>query len=115
MTKASKTWAWLALLLTPLLVLINLSIVDNLITPACEERSIFLLLTVSIFSLALSLLFTCMAWNQWQKFDILPVPENDALASKSFLPAIASVVGLMSTLIIAAQWFPQWILSPCFA
>ena len=116
MAKTSEIWTWLALVITPTLVLINLTIVYALVVPACEDQSSFALHAVAIGSLALSLLLTFMAWQQWQKYSILPThPEDDADVRKSFLPAVASMAGLLSTLVIAAQWLPQWILSPCFA
>lgn len=116
MAKTSEIWTWLALVITPTLVLINLTIVYALVVPACEDQSSFILHAVSMGSLALSLLLTFMAWQQWQKYSILPThPEGDADVRKTFLPAVASMTGLLSTLVIAAQWLPQWILSPCYA
>lgn len=116
MAKTSEIWTWLALVITPILALTNLTIAYALVTPACEDQSSLMLHAVAIGSLALSLLLTFMAWQQWQKYSILPThPEDDADVRKSFLPAVASMAGLLSTLVIAAQWLPQWILSPCFA
>lgn len=116
MAKTSEIWIWLALVITPLLALTNLTIVYALVIPACENQSSLTLHAVSVGSLALGLLLTFMAWQQWQKYSILPShPEDDADVRKNFLPAIASMTGLLSTLVIAAQWIPQWVLSPCFA
>lgn len=109
-------WVWLALLVAPLLTLLNLTVVYALVATACEEQNILPLHVISVASLLLALLFTFMAWHQWQQTDALPaIPEDDASTRRSFLPAVASISGLLSTLVIAAQWIPQWILSPCFA
>jgi hypothetical protein len=29
------------------------------------------------------------------------------------MSAVAGMVGLLSCLVVIAQWFPQWVLSPC--
>lgn len=112
----NKTWIWLALLGAPMLTLLNLSIVYALVAPACAEQNTLPLHLVSAISLLLCLLFTFMAWQQWQQYGVLPeVAEDDASARKSFLPVVAVISGLLSALVIAAQWVPQWVLSPCFA
>src|SRR5690606_8687603 len=100
MVKTSELWVWLALVITPILALTNLAIVYALVSPACEDQSSAVLHAVSIGSLALSLLLTIMAWRQWQKYSILPSrPEDDADARKKFLPAVASMAGLLTTLV----------------
>jgi hypothetical protein len=109
-------WVWLALLVAPLLTLLNLTVVYALVTPACQEQNTLPLHLFSMASLLLALLFTFMAWHQWQQTDMLPkVPEDDASVRHSFLPAVASISGLLSSLVIAAQWIPQWVLSPCLS
>lgn len=116
MAQTTRMWSWLALLGSPSLTLINLSITYALASPACASQSTLFLHAVSIGSLGLSLLFTFMAWHGWQKYHS-PAPEfeDDEAVQRSFLPAVAAMAGLFSTLVIAAQWLPQWILSPCFA
>jgi len=104
---------WLALLVAPLLALLNLTIVYALVVPACEGQNTLSLHLVSACSLLLSLLFTFMAWQHWQ--DSPNTAEDDVPVRQSFLPAVAAVSGLLSSLVIAAQWIPQWVLSPCFA
>ncbi|HYG32256.1 MAG TPA: hypothetical protein VD810_04630 [Methylophilaceae bacterium] len=113
---------WLALLVAPLLALMNLTVVYALVVSACEAQTTMPLHLVSACSLLLSLLFTFMAWHQWQQHAGHQVSskeedtaEDDAPVRQSFLPAVAATSGLLSSLVIAAQWIPQWILSPCFA
>lgn len=116
MASTGKSSIWLALLVTPSLALLNLFVAYTLVGPACEGQNPLLLHILSIGSLAICLLLTFLAWNHWQKYAILPThPEDDASARKSFLPAVAAMAGLLSSFVIAAQWLPQWILSPCFA
>ena len=116
MAQTAKISSWLALLGSPPLALINLTITYALTTPACEEQSTVFLHSISIGSLLVSLLFTFMAWQGWQKYhNAAPEFEDDEAVQRSFLPAVSAMTGLFSTLVIAAQWLPQWILSPCFA
>jgi uncharacterized membrane protein len=108
-------WIWLALLAAPLLVLLNLTIIYALVVPACADQNTLPLHVFSVASLLLCLLFTFMAWRQWQQLDTPAVADDDASVRQNFLPAVASISGLLSSLVIAAQWIPQWVLSPCFA
>ncbi|HYD34093.1 MAG TPA: hypothetical protein VEA39_05930 [Methylophilaceae bacterium] len=116
MAGTAKIRSWLALLGSPLLALTNLSFSYALATPSCEAQNIVILHSVSILSLLLSLLFTFIAWQTWrQHHQPNPEFEDDEGVQRSFLPAVAAMTGLFFTLVIAAQWLPQWILSPCYA
>jgi hypothetical protein len=43
-----------------------------------------------------------------------PACASDAAPDCSpFLALVATMVGALSCLVVLAQWFPQWILSPC--
>jgi hypothetical protein len=99
-----------------MLALLNLFVIYGLVVPACAGQSTLPLHLFSATSLLLSLLFTFMAWTQWQQQARLPaIAEDDASVRRSFLPVVASISGLLFSLVIAAQWIPQWVLSPCFA
>lgn len=112
----SKASIWLALLVAPSLALLNLSVVYALVVPACEGQNTLPLHIFSVATLLLCLLFTFMAWHQWRQHAASPdAPEDDAPVRKDFLSAVAALTGLLSALVIVAQWIPQWVLSPCFA
>jgi heme/copper-type cytochrome/quinol oxidase subunit 3 len=112
----SKASIWLALLVAPTLALLNLSVVYALVVPACEEQNTLPLHVFSVMSLLLCLLFTLMAWRQWRQHPAsADAPEDDAAVRKNFLSAIAALAGLLSSVVIIAQWIPQWVLSPCLA
>jgi len=103
---------WPALILSPTLALANLSIVYALVTPSCGRQSTGAMHWVTVLSLLLSLLFTFIAWRNQRQ---LAPPQSDAAPGRPhFVAMVATMVGLLSSLVIFAIWLPQWILSPCF-
>jgi hypothetical protein len=106
---------WPALLLAPTLALANLAITYALTTPACSRQSQLSPNLVSAVILLVCLVFTAQAWRNWIAIgagdDALP---SDAAPARSrFVALVAGMVGALSCLAVLAQWFPQWILSPC--
>jgi len=112
MNKAYLSWP--ALLLCPSIALGNLIITFALVTPACASQQHVWLHTVTLVSLALSLVFTLLAVYAR---GLNPSPENiasDASTSRpNFLAALSLWSGIFFTMTIAAQWLGQWLLSPC--
>ena len=39
----------------------------------------------------------------------------NAKADRHFVTALATASGAFSTLVIAALWYPTWVIAPCFA
>jgi hypothetical protein len=106
---------WPALLLAPFLALSNLSITYALATPECSHQSDVAMNLVSVAILIICLLFTFQAWRNWlaQGGGETP-PRADAAGLRGrFISAVAGMVGMLSCLVVIAQWFPQWVLSPC--
>jgi len=104
---------WPAMLLSPFLALANLSITYALVTPQCRQQTEIALHMVALVSLVSTLIFTWMAWREWQSQPHLHLAEDDAPKRHSFLAAVAMMAGAFSCLVILAQWIPQWVLSPC--
>jgi hypothetical protein len=106
---------WPALLLAPSLALTNLSITYALATPECSRQSDVAMNLVSVAILAICLWFTFQAWRNWlAQGGGNPPPREDAAALNGrFISAVAGMVGMLSCLVVVAQWFPQWVLSPC--
>jgi hypothetical protein len=103
---------WPALILSPTLALANLSIVYALVTPSCSRQSTGAMHWVTVLSLLLSLLFTFIAWRNQRQ--LAAPPQSDAAPGRPhFVAMVATMVGLLSSLVIFAIWLPQWILSPC--
>jgi membrane protein implicated in regulation of membrane protease activity len=95
--------SWLALLATPSLVLAVLSINYALVTPACERQSGIELHVVAGTGLLLSLLLTMLARRNARQYD---QNGNIEEARRRFVARVATLVGLLSSLAIVAQWLP---------
>jgi hypothetical protein len=97
-TQAATFWGWAALLGTPVLALTNLSASYALVAPACAHQQIGILHGLAAFCLVLSAIVTL---------------GSARAAGTSFLALIGALTGTLLTLVIAAQWVPVWMLSPC--
>ena len=110
--------SWPALLLGPVLALAEQSIVYALSTPTCQSQREAWLHGVPLVFMAVTLLFTAMAWGEARRLrrDGLGAPHADAdtrALRRYFVACAATGVGALSTLAIVAMWIPQWVLSPC--
>jgi hypothetical protein len=106
---------WPALLIAPSLALTNLSITYALATPECSRQSDVSMNIVSAVILGICVILTFIAWRNWlaQGGGQAPTRQDDAALRGRFMSAVAGMVGLLSCLVVLAQWFPQWVLSPC--
>jgi hypothetical protein len=110
---------WPALLAAPALALTNLSVTYALMTPSCARQSMLAPnLASAVFLLACAWM-TRGAWRNWRagKADQGPAAsDSDRVPARPpFLALVATMVGVFSCLAVLAQWFPQWVLSPCAA
>ena len=110
--------SWPALLLAPLLTLAEQSIAYALATPACQAQREPWLHAVPLGFLALTLMFTAMAWVESRRLQLdgMDRPHVDAdrfVLRRYFVARVAVGVGALSSLVIVAMWIPQWVLSPC--
>jgi len=111
---------WPALLLSPLLALAEQSIVYALSTPACQTQRDHWLQVIPPCFAVLTLLLTVMAGLEARRLRQAganqPHVDADTPAVRRFFVASLGVwCGALSTLVIAALWIPQWLLSPCAA
>ena len=109
---------WPALLGAPSLALTSLSITYALVSPSCALQTTLLLHAVSALSLLLCAVFTWAAWRNWKTAPLPYVPggdapDDDSARRPAFIALVSWLVGALSCLTLLAQWFPQWILSPC--
>ena len=103
---------WPALLLAPSLALASQSIIYALVTPSCKGQSTLALHAVSAVTLLVCAAFTWIAGHNW-KTAPEPQPDDAAARRPAFIAMVSCLVGALSCLVIAAMWFPQWVLSPC--
>lgn len=106
---------WPALILAPSLALTNLALTYALVTPSCSRQSPVALNVVSALILIVCAFFTLQAWRNWMAEGRVDddVPRDAARLRPRFVALVASMVGALSCLVVLAQWFPQWVLSPC--
>ena len=104
--------SWPALLLSPLLLLGAQSLAYALSTPSCARQNEALLMASLSGCLLLSLVFTLMAWLRSRR--LAPALREDASAERPhFVALVATGVGALSSLVIAALWIGPLVLSPC--
>lgn len=110
---------WLALLVAPLLILLDLTLAYAMVTPTCARQQEEVLHLVSLGFLTLSVLLTVLAAIEARRLRSamasVHVDGDQADNRRYFLARVATWVGALSSLVIAARWIPQWVLSPCFA
>lgn len=114
-----NAWAlmtWPALLLAPMLALLQQSATFALVTPSCSEQTVTTLHGVAAASVALVVLFTLLAALAWWMAVQPPREGDDDIARRSrrrFLSRMATLNGALSVLTAVAMWVPIWMLSPC--
>ena len=111
-------FTWLALLVAPSLVLIDLTIAYAMVTPTCARQHEQMLHLISATFLAASLLLTLLAAVESRRVQVAKaahVDADDAANRQYFIAQVAVWTAALSSLVIAARWIPQWVLSPCFA
>jgi hypothetical protein len=109
---------WPALLAAPSLALAHLSVSYALVTPSCAAQHSNWLHLSSVVFLAVAVASTAMAFVEARGRARRSVPEatmDSDLAEVRpwFIASVATLVGLLSSLVIIGIWIPQWLLSPC--
>jgi len=113
---------WPALLVAPSLALAHLSTAFALVTPLCGAQKEVLLHPLSAASLVIALALTLIAWRAWRRtVGGVDLPGSGVTASESieqrarasFLALVGTLVGALSTLVIAAMWLPVLVLPAC--
>jgi hypothetical protein len=103
---------WPAILLAPSLAFVNLAVTYALVLPSCERQHVFALHAVAALSLLAALACTWPSWRNWRA--LRGVEQGAAGEQRAlFLAQVGTMVGLLSALVIAAQWLPQWMVRTC--
>ena len=105
---------WVALLVAPLLALTDQSVAYATVDWACGNQSVIVLHAIHLVFLIAALAATLAAWQFWRA---TPSARTDGalFARRRFLAGLATASGALSSLVIAAMWFPTWVLAPCIS
>jgi len=116
--RASRTW--LALLAVPAFALLCQTLAYAAVPHACTMQTMLLLHALSIAALLGCLAPTLLAAREWRRLRNGAQPgatlDSDAAAPavrQRFAAALATGMGALFTLLVAAQWFAAWVLPPC--
>jgi hypothetical protein len=104
---------WLGLLVSPLLALSDQSVAYALSGWACAHQQPYATHAAHAVFLAAVLASTFLAWGLWRD-TLASAGTGDPVAGRHFLAGLATASGALSALVIAAMWYPTWILSPCY-
>ena len=103
---------WFALLVAPLLALADQSVAYATTGWACAHQQSIAVHGVHFVFLVCVIAATVMAWRLWRA---RAPGAGESAARRHFLAGLATASGALSVLLIAAMWYPSWVLSPCFA
>jgi hypothetical protein len=100
-----------AMLAGPAAVALNIGAGYALVKWACATGHTYVLTTIALFMLALSL---CGAWVGWACRARAASACGNAIADRSYFVASVGVgLSLLSALVIVMQAYPHFVLSPC--
>ena len=103
-------WNWLALVGTPLVSLAVLATGFASVSPSCAHQSTAWLHALHGAGVLVGLGLSVGAWRARGRN---LGRGADAQARRDFVNAMALPVGLLFTLVMLAEWFTAWVLSPC--
>jgi lysylphosphatidylglycerol synthetase-like protein (DUF2156 family) len=106
---------WPAMLLAPSIALANAGVAYALTSPSCADQDTSTLHVLTICSLLACLLVTFGAALNWQQARSLAgAGEAPDQSRRRFLSQVATLCGLLSSLVVLAEWLPIWMVSPCY-
>ena len=105
---------WFALLVTPILALADQSVALATVRWACANQYVLAIHAIHATFLVVTIVATLGA--AWVLIGTARTRNADAYsARRHFVTALATASGAFSTLVIAALWYPTWVIAPCFA
>jgi uncharacterized membrane protein len=107
-------WLWAGVLLAPLAFLSHLQVNYTLTQKLCPGGRTLPLHVMTLVFLLITALGCLIAWRSWRRVGKgLPDDAEDKQTRVRFLAVVGMMLGLLSFLIIIAQWIPQFIFDPC--
>jgi hypothetical protein len=103
---------WLALLIAPVLMLADQSVAFAATGWACAHQNGIAMHAIHFLFLAAATVSALAAAGQWRS-TANPAPGDSAAVRRHFVAGLATASASFSALVIAAMWYPNWLLSPC--
>lgn len=115
--RAARPRGWPGLLVTPLLALAMLSVGHALVTPSCGWDSTLALHLAFAAATIAATTCTALSWRAWRHAGGRPADgggdDGRLPARHRFVALVGTVLGGYFSLVIVAQWFSVWMMSPC--
>lgn len=103
---------WFALLAVPVLALVDQSVSYVATLWACTHQNSLVVHAVHAPFLAAAVIGVWLAWQAWRRSEPMKV-ENETLARRHFVAALATGAAALSVLAILAMWGVTWVLRAC--
>ena len=104
---------WPALLVAPLLALLDQAIAYATAGWECARQGTVAMQGVHAFFLVAALACTFIAWQRWRE-TITAADHGSPAEVRHFLAGVATASGAFSSLVIFALWIPTWMVSACW-
>jgi hypothetical protein len=103
---------WYALLVAPVLALIDQAVALSMTGWACRGQHALALHVVHVAFALVTAPAIALAWTQWRR-TTRGAKASEIDARHHFLAGMAIGVAALSLLVIITMWFPTWVLSSC--
>lgn len=106
---------WAGVLVGPTAVLIQLSINYALVMWACGTGNTWVLHLVSLLALLLTAATGIVAAVNWYRLATSAEPEDSAgpIPRSRFMAVLGTLLSVLMSLVIIAQWVPVFLYNPC--
>ncbi len=105
---------WPGLFIAPIVFMIQLAVLYALVPWACSAQSRTVLHALAAIALAIGAGATVYAARRWRVVAKAPGSDDASPASRDLFLAVAGTfLSALFTLGIAAQWFTQFVVTPC--
>ncbi|MGE5104405.1 MAG: hypothetical protein ACM3NZ_06655 [Betaproteobacteria bacterium] len=103
---------WFALLVVPVLVLVDQSLAYVTSGWACAHQNTLAVHGVHLPFLLAAAVGTVAAWQGWRRSSPMK-RENETLARRHFLAGLATGAAALCVVVITAMWAVTWVLRSC--
>lgn len=105
---------WVALIVAPLLALVDQTVAFSLVHWACAHQSTWVVHLTHIVFLVIVAAAAGGAWLGWLETSVVAGIVEPA-SPVHFLAGVATMIAMLSAVAIVAMWIATWMISPCVA